>query len=293
MIIPGITRLESFVLQYIVATLSAIFVFYTLRKKSFYSKPTFIIRRPVSHSTSVTELIGYSFFSSLEKVVGTMIHPIVIASSVASVSGVPCSEMRTGYTRNQQVQPSLSWVKKSMLSFKAPGTRVHFPAIYQKKSVYDAYVALFSISVWAGILLLLTPYKSIFVFIPHFSSLTLNLSIIIVLAITIFEGTISTIFLFSGTSPRRVSLVALSVLAVFSLSILTPSFTWFHTYTLGGGLLIYTILAALIISITLLISLFKEKGTLFKLAFYSSIVSYAFFIIVTTYNISLTIIPAL
>ncbi|AKA49026.1 hypothetical protein IX51_07850 [uncultured archaeon] len=290
---PDLNNLVSFIPQYIIATLVALYVFSNLRRRRFYSKPEFSLIQFRNPLHSHFELIGMSFFSSLEKVIARITTMNIIHSAGSLSSDLPGSDLRSGFIKSSSLYSSAEYVRKNRFAFKAPSSRVKFPELFYRRGIYDAYSALFAIAVWAGVLLLLTPYQKIFIFIPHFASLTVNLTIIIVLSITIFEGTIASLFLFIGTSRKRVSLVMLTVMGVFSLSLLTPSFNWFHVYTYSGEVMIYSVLGILILSITFLISLFKDKGILFKLAFYSSVVSYAFFIAVTAYNILLTILGGL
>lgn len=289
MAVLDFTHLTSFAFQYIIATIVAAYAFHTLRNKRFYSRPDFLLHRH-SRLERQFELIGLSFYSTIEHAVSALTSPIVSASFACTSLQVPGTDLRSAYYPGCPVTVAPQYIRRNPSSFKAPSTRVHFPELYEKSTFYDAYVAVFAVSVWAGILLLLTPYNSIFVFIPHFSILALNLAIIIVLSITIFEGSIATIYLFIGTGRRQVSAMLLAVIAIFTLSILTPSFNWFHTYTTMSEIFIYSILAALILSITFLISLFKDRGVLFRLSMYSSFVSYGFFIVVTMYNVLLTAI---
>lgn len=287
MLVANYTSLISFIPQYVVATLIALYVFSTLRKRRFYSRPGFLADRvsPVMKA----ELIGMSFYSTLENLAMNILVPMIIPFPGQIKAGLPSSEYRTGVRRDMPMVAYPFLVKKRRSSFKAPSSVVKFPEVFLRKRAYDLYSALFPIAVWAGILLLLTPYQKIFFFIPHFASLTVNLVVIIILSITIFEGTLATIFLFIGTSGKRVAAVILSVLGVFSLSLLTPSFNWFRIYTFGGEILIYSILGILLLSTTFLISLLKEKRILFSLSFYSTVLAYVFFLSTTAYNIITTL----
>lgn len=289
MITLDFANMISFILQYLVATVASLYIFYILRKRRIYSKPEFFLLNNPGKNDHSSELIGMSFFTTVEKMVASLVSPILSFTGAIS-AGLPASDFRSEYRRGGWGGLDVLFVRQRKETFKAPSTRVKLPEIYYRKAVYEAFTAFSAVSVWAGILLLLTPYQKIFIFIPHFSSLAINLSVIIILAITIFEGSIATLFFFIGTTIRRVAVVMAAVLAVFSASLLTPSFTWFHGYTTQGELLIYTILVILILGITFLISLFREKRVLFRLALYSSFVSYGFFILVTTYNILATII---
>lgn len=292
MLTLNFSNLSSFILQYIIATLAAIYSFSVLQRRKFYSRPEFMLPRKDRAYHWPFELPGLSFFTPLEKIVFDIVLPTLTTFTGFHSTNMPASEFRTIYRKNEQFVLTPEFIKRDYKKFKAPSSRIKLPEIYYRKGIYDAFTGFFSISIWAGILLLLTPYQKIFIFIPHFSSLTVNLSVVIILSITIFEGSIATLFFFIGTNFRRVAVVMLSVLSIFSASLLTPSFNWFHTYTNQGEILIYTILAVLILGITFLISLFKDKNVLFKLSLYSSFVSYAFFITVTSYNIFLTMIHA-
>lgn len=293
MITLNFANLSSFILQYLVATLAGIYAFTILQRRKFYSSPEFILKRDRKPWIVPVELMGLSFFSSLEGLVLSLATPNLAVFSGFASANTPASEFRCTYRKGDTLYYDPRFIRKDRRKFKAPSSRVKLPEIFYRRGIYDAFTALFSISVWAGILLLLTPYTKIFIFIPHFSSLAVNLSLIIVLSITIFEGAISTVFFLIGTNFRRVAAVMLTVLGIFSASLFTPSFNWFHNYTVQGEVLLYTILAILILGITFLISLFKDRSVLFRLSLYSSFVSYGFFISVTAYNIFLTMAHSL
>lgn len=286
MLYADLTSLISFIPQYIVATLIAIYVFFLLRKRRFYSRPEF--RTDPFRLRSRADMTSLNFFSVLEKMKAVLTEPLLIPLSASGGSVISHSEFNTVLRKDVPAycQPIIS--RSTNRGFKGPGSRVNYPEAFLRRRAYDLYSALFSILVWAGILLLLTPSQKIFIFIPHFSSLTVNLIVIIVLSIMIFEGSLATIYLFIGTTWKRAGAVMLSVLGLYSLSLLTPSFNWFRIYTTGGEIVIYSILAILLLSITFLISQLKEKRILFRLAYYSTVVAYVFFLSTTAYNIIIT-----
>ncbi len=281
----SIENLSTFILQYIVATLVAGLIFYSLWSRRFSIKPDFIVPRPSSRIIEQFELIGQNFYCSLESAVHEVTESFALLMPGTVRAGIPSSGLRTEYRKGMPVTQSAEYLSRSRKGFKAPSVRVRFPELFYRKNIYDAFVSFFSISVWAGVLLLLTPYQKIFVFIPHFANNNVNLAIVIIFAITVFESGIATLFMHIGTARKRVAAVSLGVMAVLTAALYTPSFTWFRNFTNYGEFLIYIILGVLILSITILISLLREKNTLYRLSLYSSFVSYGFFILVTMYNI--------
>ncbi len=280
-----LSKLSSFIIQYLVATLVSGYVFYSLWKRRFSLKPEFIVSRSPLKFALQVELIGQNFFCSVETALKEVALTFTILSSGKVARGIPSTDLRTELRGASYFLDHSSLLHKNALSFKAPSTRVHFPELRYRKNIYDAFVSFFSVSIWAGILLLLTPYQQIFVFIPHFANNNLNLVIVILFGITVFESGISVLFMHTGTSRKVVFYALLAVAFVFTASLLTPSFNWFRAYTEYGEILLYIILGVLILSVTYLISLFRDKNRLYRLALYSSFLSYGFFIAVTSYNI--------
>lgn len=278
-------NLTTFILQYVVATLAAGYLFHALWSRRFSLRHEFIVHRPASEAVHQFELLGHSFYSSLEKAVKSIVTPLTVLFSGQVRTEIPSTDLRTEFRLPGAGIQNYYYIQRKKSDFKAPSTRVKFPELYYRKSIYDAFVSFFSISVWAAIVLLLTPYQKIFVFIPHFANNNLNLAIVILFAITVFESGIATLYMHIGTSRRVVLLTMLAVLGIFSASLLTPSFAWFRGYTNYGEIILFVIVGVLILSVTFLISLFRDKNILYRLALYSSFVSYGFFIAVTTYNI--------
>lgn len=285
-------NLTTFVLQYIVATLTAGYIFHALWSRRFALKQEFIVHRPTVGVVHQFELIGHSFFSSLEKAVKNLVPPLTVLFTGKVRTEIPSTDLRSEARQQMGNFPQYYFVQKNRAGFKAPSTRVKFPDLYYRKSIYDAFVSFFSISVWAGVVLLLTPYQKIFVFIPHFANNNLNLAIVIVFAITVFESGVATLYMHTGTSRKVVFLTMLAVLGVFSLALMTPSFAWFRGYTNYGEIILYVIVGVLVLSVTFLISLFRDKNILYRLALYSSFVSYGFFIAITTYNILISMLSS-
>lgn len=168
---------------------------------------------------------------------------------------------------------------------KAPYSR---PPFFESNTIYQAYRVIFTISAWAGLMLVITPFTYIYVFLPHFQN-PYNIVVAIILSIAIFEGILSTIFFRIGVKFTRVALVEALVIIAFTFSILSPSMTWLSGFDFQGRLVIYLILLVLFCAITALISQLRSRRNLFLSSLIFSIISYASFSAVVLYNI-LTII---
>ena len=169
-------------------------------------------------------------------------------------------------------------------SYMAPATRFHKSEIYDNHIIYSILASIYAISAWIGVLLILTPYDRIAIFIPHFSS-SINLIVAIILGIFIFEATISIIVYFVGNSRKWFFYISGLVFIITSLFFFSPSMSWIYTYSVGSRVLIYFLILGLILFITFLIFQLESRKNSFLAALYSSGIAYGFFIATVAFNI--------
>ncbi len=183
---------------------------------------------------------------------------------------------------------NLDYIKGKNSSI-APSTQLHKSEIYNNHIIYKILASIYAISAWIGMLLVLTPYSRIQIFIPHFSSST-NLLVAIILGIAIFEATISIIVFFTGNSRKWFLYVEGLVFIVTSLFFFSPSMSWLYGFSVPSRILIYVIIVGLILFITFLIFQLESRRNSFLAAFYSSGIAYGFFIATVSYNIYLIVL---
>ncbi|MHB8561454.1 MAG: hypothetical protein ACYDAP_09905, partial [Thermoplasmataceae archaeon] len=178
---------------------------------------------------------------------------------------------------------------RGIRSYFAPVSCLHKNEIYDNHIIYSILVSIYAISVWIGVLLVLTPYNRMEIFIPHFSS-SINLLFAIVLGISIFEATISIIVFFTGNSRKWFLYIESLVFMVASLFFISPSMSWIYGFSVASRILIYVLIIGLILFITFLIFQLESRKNSFLAALYSSGIAYGFFIATVAYNIYIIII---
>ncbi len=158
------------------------------------------------------------------------------------------------------------------------------PHVYESNIIYQIYKIMVAITSWAGLLLVITPFSYIYVFLPHFPE-PYNIIVAIVLSIAIFEGLISTIFFKIGARFVNIVLVESFVIIAFTFSLLSPSMAWIGAFTATGRLEIYLILLFMFATITALISQLKTRRNLFLSSLIFSIIAYFSFVGIVLYNV--------
>ena len=272
MIVFHIRNLELFFKQYLAATILAIIIYLLLThlfnglkkvkfiwRKSFYgSVPSVplrwnqslmeprIIFNTSSYATSIAVLNSGDLFFSL------LYH--------FNESGFPKYTYSTLTTERKKFQ------------------------VYENDVLITFFKIFLAVSAWEGLLFIFTPYRFLGAFIPHFST-DINIIVALIMGISIFESSVSTVFLFLGISYRKLLYVELIVTGIFSASFLTPAMSWFSLYTATGKIIVFTVLLILVLVITFLISQLRTKRNLFYSAFSFSIVSYAFFVLIIIFNL--------
>lgn len=275
MIILHFENLRFFIFQYILATLGGSLIYYYLGRGSVRGTVPFPIIRKVRN-------LGNSEYQTPLRFTGFMGEKFLILQPglfTESLVGY-WNETRfffdiTPYYINNGY-PSNCYGPLSSVYEKSPE--------YQSTTVYQIYRIMVAVSAWAGILLLISPFKYIYVFLPHFSD-PYNIVVAIVLAIAIFEGVLSTIFFRIGVSFTRILLVISLVIVAFTLSILTPSMSWLDAFSINGRLEIYFVLMAMFVAITALISQLRTKRNLFLSSLLFSTVAYFSFVGIVLYNV--------
>lgn len=278
MITFNVSNLRLFIPQYVVATVLTIFMFLFLgrrfpgkertvprlnRKRRYPSSP---FCTPVTYLPSHVSGTMIDIHLTLTPVSGSLSNYWAETGRFFSPlshfleSGFPCSFYETLTSEFQQ------------------------PPFFEANTTYLIYRILISISVWAGLMLVITPFSYIYVFLPHFSD-PYNIVVAIVLSISVFEGLISTVFFRIGVKFTRIALVEGFVVIAFTFSILSPSMSWLGSFDMQSRLLIYLVLLVLFCTITALISQLRTKENHFLSSMIFASISYFTFAGVVLYNI--------
>lgn len=267
-----LTNIIIFFRQYLAATVLAIVVYLVLTRlmrKFFLSRPIFRLN-----------LGSSSFFSY--KTSQTKMPDILIL--------LPGEDLSTKFT-SLMARPLFFSLEYYHVQNGYPGsfysklsTELRASKPYLNNLSYITYKIFFTVAVWEGLLLLFTPFKYLGVFIPHIST-DVDIIIGLVIGISIFESSISTIFLFSGTRMRNILMVMGLVVLVYSISYLTPSMSWLSLYNQAGKITYFSVILSLVLAITVLIPQLKTKRNLYLSAYSFSIISYLAFIFTIIVNL--------
>ncbi len=268
-------NMRLFIFQYIFATLGAALIYYYLGRGSMRKSVPFPILRKARNLGSSEYQTPLRFPMSVGTISLTL-RPALLNDSLASFwnSSRFFFDMSAYYVSNGY--PPQSYSSLCSGYEKSPA--------YHTSTVYEIYRIMVTVSAWAGILLLITPFKYIYVFLPHFPD-PYNIVVAIVLAIAVFEGVLSTIFFRIGTRFTRIALVEALVIIAFTFSLLTPSMGWITTFSAMGRLEIYLILLVMFAAITALISQLRTKKNLFLSSLLFSTVAYFSFVGIVLYNV--------
>lgn len=281
-------NLIYFVPQYLASSAIAIFIFIYLERR-FSRLDLFFpaVRRPRRNLTRREFLLcsPISFDDPIVPVFDLSIYYLENPKILAS--GLEYQSRKPGQRNSSQVY-SLENLK-GINSTISPKSKFHKGEIYSNHIIYKVLASIYSISAWIGMLLVLTPYSRIQIFIPHFSAST-NLLVAIILGIAIFEATISIIVFFTGNSRKWFFYVEGLVFIVTSLFFFSPSMVWLYGFSVASRILIYVLMLGLILFITFLIFQLESKRNSFLAAFYSSGIAYGFFIATVSYNIYLIVL---
>lgn len=283
MITLDFNNLIYFVPQYVASSILAIVLFLLLQKRF----KTFGLRFRLERS-GVRDLTkpGYLLCSEVNKDDQYMPSPNVGHPSLKlddHENNGMCSPFYINPEKGYSISFDLA-LMHGINSYMAPATRFHKSEIYDNHIIYSVLASIYAISVWIGVLLILTPYDRIAIFIPHFSS-SINLIVAIILGISIFEATISIIVYFVGNSRKWFFYISGLVFIITSLFFFSPSMSWIYAYSVGSRVLIYFLILGLILFITFLIFQLESRKNSFLAALYSSGIAYGFFIATVAFNI--------
>ncbi len=267
-------NLRLFIPQYVAATLISIFIYVYLGRKYPGWKNTIpFIRKAyrVGHSSSASP-INYSTS-------GLFFFPFNV--SIFNKNYVNCMK------QSNPVFDLLYYYSNNRLPdivIRNLSTTYVKPPFYESAILFQIYRIMLPVSAWAGLMLVITPFSYISVFIPHFPN-PYNIIIAIVLSISIFEGILSTIFFRIGVSWGRIVLVEGSIIVIFTLSLLSPSMSWLALFNLQSRLIIYLVLLFLFTVIAALISQLRTMKNLFLSSIIFSTISYFSFVVIVLYNV--------
>lgn len=274
-------NLRLFIPQYVAATLTAILIYLYLGRKfpGWENTIPHIRKTRILGSTSESTPLNYA------SATGSIFFPCCVSSFDKGSFRIrllqePFYDLLYYFTLNGfpgNVYSSLVY-------------KFEKPPVSESAIVYQIYRIMLSVSSWAGLLLVITPFSYIYVFIPHFSD-PYNIIVAIVLSIAIFEGILSAIFFRIGVSLGKIVAVEGLIMLVFTFSILSPSMSWLSFYTINGRLIIYLILLALFTIIAALISQLRTTRNLFMSSMVFSTISYFSFVGIVLYNVVQILFP--
>jgi hypothetical protein len=271
MIVFHLGNLEVFARQYLAASIISVLIYLALSyefRKTERVKP--VVRKVLGSS---------SFFTPLHWGKDQLTTRILVDSLNYSTALLKTPDMTEigllyFYTQNAFPRECYSGLR----------TALGKNEVFRNVTLLSFFKIFFAISAWEALLFVFTPFKFLSVFIPHFST-DLNIIVALVMGISIFESSVSTVFFFIGTGLRNLSYVLLIVAAIYSLSFLTPAMSWFSSYSFSGKILVFFVLLIMILVITFLISQLRTKANLFRSALSFTILSYTFFVIIIIFNI--------
>lgn len=268
-------NLRLFIVQYILATIAAGLIYYYLGREypgKEYTLPRLRKTRHVGTSEYWTPL----FLPGTGDYPGLLIRPPLFNESLVSFWNENRFFVDFSYYFHANGFPAQVLEKTSSSYAPSP--------VYESSIVYQIYKIMVAVSTWAGLLLLITPFSYIYVFLPHFPE-PYNIVVAIILAIAIFEGVLSTIFFRIGTTFVKVALIESIVIIAFTFSLLSPSMSWIAAFTPQGRVDIYLILLSMFVAITALISQLRTKRNLFLSSLLFSTIAYFSFVGIVLYNV--------
>ena len=278
MIVYNFHNLLNFIPQYVASTLIALLVYFYIGHRA--PKLPVTVRLSEGHAK-----IRESFFKS----------PFYADSGIAMEKICPVEVTENGYSIRKRKNLDYNRVFFSLLYSYLSGS---FRPDVQKNSTrysrsrdldynrafFDIYRIFFSVIIWAGLLFLITPFHDIYIFLPHLNA-TGNIIVAVILAVSIFEAIISLIYFISGTRMKTILFVEGGILTIFSLSLLAPSMTWFHTYSNSGKIIIYATLLILFLAIGIIIPQLRKRTTIYRTSFAFTLTAYIFILLVVIINI--------
>lgn len=267
-------NLRLFIPQYLFSTAIAAIVYYYLGQRYPGKENTIPILRKA-------RTVGQSFFSTplssgTGENISLLVRPKLFNDSLRSYwdaskvfFDLAYYYLANGFPENQYA------------NLKSPYVA---PPFFETTITYQMYRIMVAVSAWAGLMLVITPFTYVYVFIPHFAE-PYNIIVAIILGISIFEGIVSMAFFRLGVSFGKAVFVESIVIVAFTSSLLSPSMSWLSAFNLQGKLIIYLILLFLFIAITGLISQLRTRRNLFLSSMVFSTVAYFSFVVIVLYNV--------
>lgn len=270
-------NLRLFIAQYIIATLGGILIYYYLGRGTSGKAYTVPILRRIRY-------LGTSeFWSPLVMIRANPLSAFTLRPALFNDSLVSFWNEERFFTDLSYYFSSNGYPSRY---YESPNCAYVASPVYEGTIINQIYKVMVAISAWAGILLLITPFSYIYVFLPHFPD-PYNIIVAIVLVIAIFEGLLSTVFFRLGVTFVKVAMIESIVIIGFTFSLLSPSMSWIDTFSQAGRLYIYLILLAMFVAITALISQLRTKRNLFLSSFIFSTIAYFAFVGIVLYNVIL------
>ena len=275
MIVYNFYKFLNFIPQYIVSTIIALLVYFYIGwrspklplffkltrrvNESFFKSPFYGNGRSVTEFFSLDDISGNGYYTIRRK--NYSFKPLFFSILYSYLSGSfrpDLQKFRTSYSRNIDLN--------------------------YNRAYFDVYRIFFSVIIWAGLLFLITPFRDIYIFLPHLNS-TGNTIVAVILSVSIFEAIISLLYFISGISRKTILLTEAGIFSIFSLSLLAPSMTWFNVYSISGKVIIYLTLLALFLAIGIIIPQLRRRRTIYRTSFAFTLIAYLFILLVVIINI--------
>lgn len=272
-------NLSFFYIQYIIATIVALSLYIFSGRLNRLLAPIKPVLRPyISH--------GEGDFKTPLKYEQHMPHNFILMPKAGRFTGNVLSSPLFGKDWPLLFWPltAYSWCFFNPKLHRISSERSLKMGFYENPNIYAVYRIFLSIIVWAGILFLITPYRYVYVFIPHLSP-TLDIIVAVVISVSIFEAAVSFVYFAAGTGRRVIAVVEITIAVLFTMSLVAPSMSWFYLYSITGRLIIYITLILLFLAIGFIIPLLRSTDSIFKTSFGFSLIAYASIIMVVMINI--------
>lgn len=268
-------NLTLFLPQYIFSTVLAIVIYYYLGRKPSWN--LFIVPR-----IKKTLFLGSSVFQS----------PLYVGGSAPEISfrllPIEFNEsLKSFFTSSRMFFDTTGYYTLNRFPdnyYRSASTPYSPPNLFEENIAYQMYRIMVAVTAWAGIMLVTTPFSYVYVFLPHFSN-PYNIIVAIILAISIFEGVISTVFFRIGASYTKIVIVEAFVIIIYTFSLLSPSMSWMAAFNLDGKMVIYLVLLFLFTAITALISQLRTRRNLFLSSFAFATIAYLSFFVIVLVNV--------
>ncbi|QRF74561.1 hypothetical protein Thermo_00042 [Thermoplasmatales archaeon] len=155
---------------------------------------------------------------------------------------------------------------------------------FYNDTTFYVYRTAFSIIVWSGAFLLITPFRYLRLFLPNFGT-GIDLLVDVIMGVSIFEAIVTAIATSKGRNYSWILVTELLVIVVASASLFSPAMSWFRLEPILTQVEIYSLLIVFISLITVLAFLIGKKLYTFRVSFVLTILVYSLFTLTTVINI--------